>query len=72
METPETQELTQKEARGRQPKLIPITVHLGVTDHATLMNLTLKKMKQMGEDVHRDRVISEAIQVLAKSLNSQE
>ena len=65
MESPETPEMPQKDGRGRQPKMIPITVMLPVSDHGILMNLTLKRMKQMGEDVPRDRVISEAIQCLA-------
>lgn len=71
MESPETPEMPQKDGRGRQPKMIPITVMLPVSDHGILMNLTLKRMKQTGEDVPRDRVISEAIQCLAKSQNSE-
>ena len=71
MESPETPEMPQKDGRGRQPKMIPITVMLPVSDHGILMNLTLKRMKQMGEDVPRDRVISEAIQCLAKTQNSE-
>ena len=71
MESPETPEMPQKDGRGRQPKMIPITILLPVADHAILMQLTLKKMKQLGEDVPRDRVISEAIQCLAKAQNSE-
>jgi len=71
METLETQELPQKDRGGRQPKMIPITILLPVADHAILMHLTLKKMKQLGEDVPRDRVVSEAIQAFAKAQNSE-
>ena len=72
MDAPETHESPQKDRAGRQAKMIPITLLLPVADHAILMQLTLKKMKQLGEDVPRDRVVSEAIQSLAKGLNAQE
>ncbi len=73
MDNQETLEPGSKEVRGgRPPKTIAITVNLSVSDHATLMSIALKKMKQTCEDVPRERVISEAIQSYAKSLNSQE
>lgn len=72
MDAPETPETPQKDRGGRQPKMIAIMIQLPVADHATVMNLTLKKMKQLGEDVPRDRVISEAIQFFAKSFSAQE
>ena len=66
METTETPEIPQKDGRGRQAKLIPITVFLSVSEHSILMNLTLKKMKQMGQDVPREKVLAEALQCLNK------
>ncbi len=73
METPETQEAGGKEVRGgRPPKTVAITVNLPVTDHETLAKVSIKKMRQTGEDVTRDRVISEAIQTYAKSLSAAE
>ncbi|MDD5628958.1 MAG: hypothetical protein PHU21_07835 [Elusimicrobia bacterium] len=56
MDPQETQDTPAKETRGRQAKVIPITVSLTVPDHSALMTLTLKRMKQLGEDVPRDRV----------------
>lgn len=72
METVETQEIPAKEGRGRQSKLIAFGIQLPMSDCVTLNGLILKKMKQLGEDVPRDRIISEAIQCLAKSLSAQE
>jgi len=72
METQEAQELPPKETRGRQAKGIAITLRLGASDHAALMRLTLKRMTQLGEDVPRERVISEALQALSKSLSSED
>ena len=73
MDNTETQETGGKEVRGgRPPKTIAITVNLPVSDHATLMSITLKKMKQTGEDIPRERVISDAIQFYAKSQTGQE
>lgn len=72
MDALETQESSLKEARGRQPKTIAIACRLPHADLAVLSNLTLKKMKQVGEDVSRDVIISEAIQFYAKSQHSQE
>ncbi len=57
---------------GRPPKTVAITVSLPVTDHETLAKVSIKKMRQTGEDVTRDRVISEAIQTYAKSLSAAE
>ncbi|MDO8757454.1 MAG: hypothetical protein Q7J64_05545 [Elusimicrobiota bacterium] len=73
METPETQELAGKEVRGgRPPKTVAVTVNLPVSDFKTLAKAGIKKMEQTGEDVSRDRLISEAIQLYAKSLNAQD
>lgn len=72
MESVETPAIPVKEGRGRQPKMIPITILLPVADHTILMNLTLKKMKQLGEDVPREKIISEALQYLAKGLTPQD
>lgn len=73
MEPPETQEPGAKEVRGgRPPKTISFMANLTVSDHETLAKLGIKKMKQTGEDVTRDRLLSEAIQFYAKSLSGQE
>lgn len=57
---------------GRPPKTVAIMVNLPVMDHETLAKVSIKKMRQTGEDVTRDRVISEAIQTYAKSLSAAE
>lgn len=57
---------------GRPPKTVAITVNLPVADHETLAKAGIKKMRQTGEDVPRDRLISEAIQIFAKSLSAGE
>ena len=73
METPETQELGGKEVRGgRPPKTVVITVNLSMTDYETLAKAGIKKMKLTGEDVPRDRLISEAIQLYAKGMSAGE
>ncbi len=73
METLETQEAGGKEGRGgRPPKTVSITVNLPVADHETLAKASIKKMRQTGEDVTRDRLISEAIQHYSKSLSGAE
>ena len=51
---------------------VTITVNLSVSDHETLAKASIKKMRQTGEDVTRDRVISEAIQAYAKGLSAAE
>ena len=56
-----------KESRGRQPKTIAFVCRLPVSDHSALLALTLKRMKQAGEDIPRDVIISEAIQAYNKS-----
>jgi hypothetical protein len=71
METPETQEPGGKETRGgRSPKTMVVTTNLSPADVETLLRVGIKKMKQLGEDVSRDRIISEAIQLYAKGLSS--
>lgn len=73
METTETQDAGGREARGgRPPKTVAFTGNLSVTDMETLARIGIKKMKQTGEDVPRDRLISEAIQLYAKSLSAGE
>ncbi|MBI5247551.1 MAG: hypothetical protein HY923_10245 [Elusimicrobia bacterium] len=57
---------------GRPPKTVAITVNLPVADHETLAKAGIKKMRLTGEDVTRDRLISEAIQHYAKSLSAAE
>ncbi len=71
METPETQESGGKEARGgRASKTISFTANLSVADMEILIKAGLKKMRQLGEDVSRDRLISEAIQLYAKGMSA--
>jgi hypothetical protein len=73
METPETQEPGGKEVRGgRPPKTIALTANLPITDMEILLKAGLRKMKLTGEDVSRDRLLSEAIQAYAKSLSAAE
>ena len=73
METPETQESGGKEGRGGRPaKTITFTANLSVADMETLIKAGIKKMKQLGEDVPRDRLISEAIQLYAKGMSAAE
>lgn len=71
METQEAQESSQKDGRGRQGK-IPITLHLSMTDHSNLSTSQLRMMRRTGEDVTRERAVSEALQCLLKSFSSQE
>lgn len=60
-------------ARGGRPaKAVAITVNLPVADHETLAKAGIKRMRQTGEDVSRDRLISEAIQHYAKSFSAAE
>lgn len=73
MENTETQELGGKEVRGgRPPRTISFMANMTVSDLETLTRLGLKRLKTSGEDVSRDRLISEAIQSYAKSLNGGE
>ena len=73
METPETQESGGKEGRGGRPaKTITFTANLSVADMETLIKAGIKKMKQLGEDVPRDRLISEAVQLYAKGMSAAE
>ena len=57
---------------GRPPKTVAIMVNLPVADHDNLAKAGMKRMRQTGEDVPRDRLISEAIQHYAKSLSAGE
>jgi hypothetical protein len=57
---------------GRPPKTVSVMVNLTVADHETVAKLGIKKMRQTGEDVTRDRLISEAIQSYAKTLSGAE
>ena len=57
---------------GRPPKTVTITANLAVADMEILARAGIKKMKQTGEDVPRDRLISEAIQSYAKGLSAAE
>ena len=72
MDPMEGTEAPSKEGRGRQAKTVAITINLAISDHAIMSNLQIKKMRQTGEDVPRERIISEALQSLAKALSSQE
>ena len=70
-ETTET-ETAGKETRGRLSKTISFVCRLPVSDHSALMALTLKRMKQSGEDIPRDVIISEAIQAYNKNQSAGE
>ena len=73
METPETQETTVRDGRGRQPRTVSITLpNMPMADLQLALSLQGKRMKQTGEDVPRDRIFSEALQHYAKALSSQE
>lgn len=72
MESQEAPESTQKEGRGRQGKTIPITLNLSMSDHGNLSTSQLRMMRRTGEDVTRERAVSEALQCLLKSFSSQE
>ncbi|MBI4060980.1 MAG: hypothetical protein HY403_06065 [Elusimicrobia bacterium] len=72
MESQEAPESTQKEGRGRQGKTIPITLNLSMSDHGILSTSQLRLMRRTGEDVTRERAVSEALQCLLKSFSSQE
>lgn len=71
MESIESQESGSKENRGRQPRMIGIHIQVPFVELGILTSLQLKRMKQLGEDVTRDRIISEAIQCLAKAQSSE-
>lgn len=71
METQETQETTHKETRGRPGKVVRLSVELPMADAQEALNLTGRRMRQLGEFVSLDRVLSEAIQAYAKSLKSE-
>ncbi len=70
MDGAETTEASASPRVGRAPKIVAIMVYLPVADHEVLARASIKKMRQTGEDVPRDRLISEAIQVYAKSLSA--
>lgn len=72
MDGAEAQEIGGATRGGRPPKTVAITANLAVADMETLAKASIKKMKQTGEDVSRDRLISEAIQLYAKSLSAAE
>ena len=72
MEGVETQEPEALSRGGRPAKTVAITIKLPVADHDNLAKAGMKRMRQTGEDVPRDRLISEAIQHYVKSLSAGE
>ena len=72
MDGAETMETGVTARGGRPPKMVAIMVYLPVADHDNLAKAGMKRMRQTGEDVPRDRLISEAIQHYAKSLSAAE
>jgi len=72
MDGAETTESGALPRSGRPPKTVAITANLAVADMEILAKAGIKKMKQTGEDVPRDRLLSEAIQAYAKSLAAAE
>lgn len=71
MENPEGMENQHKETRGRPAKTIRLSVDLPMTDAQSAHALAGKRMRQSGEYVSLDRVISEAIQAYAKTLSAE-
>ena len=73
MDGQETQEPTGRDGRGRQPKTISIMLpSMPIADLGLVATLQVKRMKQTGEDVPRERIFSEALQHYAKALSGQE
>lgn len=72
MEPTETQESSGKEGRFRTGKTYPVTLNLHYADFRNISQLQLVRMRQLGEDVSRDRIVSEALQSLVKAQNAQE
>jgi hypothetical protein len=72
MDGAETTETGAPTRGGRPPKTVAITANLAVADLEILAKAGIKKMKQTGEDVPRDRLLAEAIQVYAKTLAAAE
>ena len=73
METPQTQETPGRDGRGKPAKSVTITLHnMPVADLGLVATLQVKRIKQTGEDVPRERIFSEALQHYAKVLSGQE
>lgn len=66
MDAQETTENNAKETRGRPGKTIRLTLELSQADAQAAHSLAGKKMRQLGEYVSLDRIISEAIQAYSK------
>ena len=71
METPEASEIPHKDGRGRPGKFIRLNVELPMGDAQAAHGLAGKRMRQLGEYVSLDRIISEAIQAYAKSQSTE-
>lgn len=69
MDSIEGSESQQKETRGRPVKTVRLTLDLPMSDAQTANTLAGKRMRQTGEFVALDRIISEAIQAYAKSFS---
>lgn len=72
MDGVETAEAGTLSRGGRPPKTVAITANLTVADLETLARAGIKRLRQTGEDVPRDRLISEAIHLYAKNVSSGE
>ena len=71
MDAQQTQEIPHKEQRGRPGKTVHLSVELPMADAQEALSLTGRRMRQLGEFVSLDRVLSEAIQAYAKALKSE-
>lgn len=71
MESAEGVETSQKETRGRPVKTVRLTLDLPMSDAQTANTLAGKRMRQTGEFVAVERIISEAIQAYSKSFNTE-
>lgn len=72
MDHPEATEPQGKEGRGRKGGSITVTLNMSMSDYGNLANSQVKMARRTGEDVTRERVVSEALQCLLKSFSSQE
>jgi len=71
MDAQETAENNPKETRGRPGKTIRLTLELSLADAHAAHVLAGKRMKQLGEYVSLERIISEAVQAYSKPSNGE-
>jgi len=71
MESAEGSEIQQKETRGRPGKTVRLSVELAMSDAQSANTLAGKRMRQAGEYVSFDRILSEAIQCYVKHFSTE-